>query len=186
MASIVSISNATLIKLGKSTINSIDDPTEEARACKAIFSQSLDTLLQQHPWNFAIHRDTLAVLSAAPEFEFLYKFQLPTDPYCLQVVEVDSDYEYKIEGRLLFSDDDSIKLKYIKRIEDYNELSPMFIEALVFYMAAQLSVPLVDKVSVKDAMNADYKYFLYQAKLLDSSEDSAEAFTTGSWLTCRS
>jgi hypothetical protein len=185
MASIVSISNQVLIKLGKSTINSIDDPTEEARACKAVFSQSLDTLLQQHPWNFAMHRDTLAVLSETPEFEYNYKYQLPTDPHCLQVIEVDSNYEYKIEGRLLFTDDSSVKLKYIKRVEDYNELSPMFVEALTFYIAAQLAIPLVDKKPVKDAMNADYKYFLYQAKLLDSAEDSASAFAEGGWLEAR-
>ena len=162
MASITSISNQSLIKLGKSTINNIDDKTEEARACKEVFPQALDTLLQQHPWNFAKCRtslaqtiNTLAVLSEAPEFEYLYKYQLPTDPYCLQVLEVDSNYEYKIEGRLLFTDDDSVKLKYIKRVEDYNELSPMFVEALAFYIASQLAIPLVDKVSVKDAMNAD-------------------------------
>jgi len=185
MASKVSICNSALIKLGANTITSLTEDSEEARKCNAIFSDVLDNLLQLHPWNFAIQRASLAKLSETPEYYFQYYFQLPTSPYCLQVIEVYNDPEYKIEGRKLATNEDDVKIKYIGRVTDMNILSPAFRECMAFYIARDLSDVMTGSGRQKTDYNALFEKSFKLAKLRDAQEDTPDEVNEGNWIETR-
>ena len=49
------------------------------------------------PFNFSITRTTLAQLSTAPTYGFAHQYALPTNPFCLRVLEMEEkDYKFKI------------------------------------------------------------------------------------------
>jgi len=88
MATDVSICSNALRRLGDAPITSLTDDTERARLCNAFFPDARDTVLRAHPWNFAITRASLPQLSDTPAYGFNYMYALPTDPYCLRVLEM--------------------------------------------------------------------------------------------------
>ena len=98
----------------------------------------------------ARHRD--------PAFEFSKQFTLPTDPFCLRVLQLsNTDILYKIEGRKLLCNESTIEMLYVGRVEDGNQYDMLLIEALAAAMAADLAYPLVGS----SALGANM-YQLYQ------------------------
>jgi hypothetical protein len=185
MASKVSISNMALVRIGVNSITSLTEDSEQARLCNLVFNQSLDYLLQLYPWNFALVRTSLAQSSSNPIYDYAYQYQLPTDPFCLQVVSVEDGTEYKIEGRLLLTDEQSINIIYIKRVTDMNELTALFIETMIFYMGAQLALPLTNNKGMADAMFSQYQVALQKARMRDAQEDTPKAMQEVGWITTR-
>lgn len=185
MSSKVSISNQALVRIGVDTISSLMENSEQARLCNLIFSQNLDYLLQLYPWNFALVKASLAQSSTDPLYGYANAFQLPTDPYCLQVVEVENDYTYKIEGRLLLTNEPFVNITYIKRVTDINELSALFIETMVFYLASQLCLPLTNDKGINNDMQTKFQMALQKARLRDAQEDTAKTMRESSWVSVR-
>ena len=113
MPSNVDIANLALSNLGADRILAIDEDSENARKVDAIYIFVRDIVLSAHPWNFAVKRTTLALLTETPEFDFTYAFQLPSD--YIRVLDTDIPTgKYKIEaGKKLLSNSSAIKIKYI-------------------------------------------------------------------------
>jgi len=185
MASKVGMCNAALRKVGANTINSLTEGSEEARICNERFDEILDTLLQLHPWNFALHRAELSVTLPAPAFGYTNKYLLPTNPYCLKVESEDAGYDYVIEGRYLLSNYGTIKIKYIKRITDVNDLSAAFRECFSDYLAGELAVPLTGSLQLKGLMLQQFGASFKWARLRDAQEGTPETQPEGSWITTR-
>lgn len=138
------IANRALSRLGARPILSMEDNSAEAVACRLAFPAVRDESLRSHRWNFARKRIALSRLATAPEFEWLYQYELPTD--CLRVMEInDSDVweaplpSYEIEGRKILTDSESLNLKYIARIEDSNLFDVLFVRMLVLALAADIA-----------------------------------------------
>ena len=156
----VDICNQALYNLGVDTpIVALTDDSSNARACNRIYARLRDTLLQQHPWNFAINRATLAALAAKPGYEYTYAYALPTDPFCLRVLELREErdptlgsYPYQIESvvdgastyNVLVTDSDSALIKYIKKVTDPTQFDALFTQALVDLMTSRLAMPITN------------------------------------------
>jgi hypothetical protein len=175
----------SLTRLGVDTITSLLENSEQARLCNLLFNQSLDYMLQLYPWNFALVRTALALSAEEPEYDYNYAYQLPTDPYCLQVVAIKDEYSYKIEGRKLLTDATDVYILYIKRVIDMNELSALFIEAFVLYLASQLCMPLTNNKGMSDSLFTQYQVALQKARLRDAQEDTPKLMQEVSWITAR-
>lgn len=189
-----SISNAalSLLKAENRISNLTQDTSLEARLCNQHFDQSLDAVLEMHPWNFSIERATLAKSADTPVYQYDYKYQLPTNPYCLKVLEVvDSDeYEvvdWNILGRYVETDIDGISIKYIKRVSNLTEASSTFIEALTYYLAAKLAEPLLHSSDVVARMERGFRIFFMRAKKSDSQQGipKGESDSDYAWLEAR-
>lgn len=181
MASKVQMANAALTKVGGNLILSLTEGTAAARACNTRFDDILYSLLQDHPWNFAVERATLVPLTAAPNHEYDYKFLLPTNPYCLKVLDVYLEVPYKVEGRYILCNESSIDIKYIKRITDVNELSPMFRELFSLKLAADLAYSEAGSVNLKQQLLEEFNRLLREARSIDAQEDTPDEFRKGSW-----
>ena len=145
----VEIVNAALTLLGEQSITSLDDEADTARACKRLYTLTLEACLRDHNWNFAQLRRGLARMTAAPEFEFSWQYALPTDPLCLRVIEtdLDADEAYRIETykteteqvRVIVTDSCSVSVLYVAKLTDPALWDALFVDAFVFELAYRLS-----------------------------------------------
>ena len=175
MASRVAISNLALTVLGADRITSLDDNSENARRLTAVFDYCREDVLRAHPWNFAIIRAQLARLASTPAFGYDYEFQLPAD--CLRVIEVNDGTslitDYKIEGRKVLCDNDTLYTKYIGDVIDPNQYTSQFISVLSSRLAAELAYAITNNKSTQELMMTIYLQRLQQAKEADAQESSS-------------
>lgn len=135
-----------LDKLGADHINNLDDDTDTdagAIKCRVHFEQTRDALLRSYWWPFASDRKTLSRLVATPDFEYAFQYELPTDYLDMKgiweggVTNYNFD-AYDIEGSLLLTDENEMKIKYIKKVTDPTKFDPLFTEVFVLRLAMKL------------------------------------------------
>jgi len=176
MATEVSICANALRRLGDSPIVSLTDDTESARLCNAFYSEARDEVLRSHPWNFAITRQQLSQLSTTPLYQYSYQYALPTDPYCLRVLEMEySDYVFKIEhlagtGRVLLTDEGTAKIIYIARVTDTAQFDSLFIDTLTAKLSVDLAYPVTGSVQLQQNMQKLFESKLREARSVDGQE----------------
>ena len=176
MATEVSICSNALRRLGDDPITSLTDDTERARLCNAFYTDARDAVLRSHPFNFSITRTTLAQLSDTPAYGYDYQYALPTDPYCLRVLEMEfKDYEFKIEnvathGRVLLTNEGTAKILYIARITDTNLFDAMFVDVLTAKLAVDLAYPVTNSMAVQKQMQDLFQKKLSEARSIDGQE----------------
>jgi hypothetical protein len=175
MASDVQICNMALYLLGAEAITAISPPddNDRARVCALWYAPSRDAVLRAHDWNFAIRRATLNLdTPSTPTSGYDYQFVLPTDPYCLRVIEVNDDPEadWVVEGRRLLSDDSTVILKYLAQITDPGNFDSLFVEALAVKMAVNLAMPITKDAKVMANMNQLYEMKLAEARGVNDHE----------------
>ena len=162
MASIVDICNGALNQLGASTILSLTEDSKNARLCNARYTQVRDSLFRSHPWNCLQKRVQLAADTTAPAWGFTSAYTLPTD--CLRLLRIlDYDSNHKVEGRKILTNNSSMKILYVARIEDPNEYDELLRETLSAAIAADIAYAVTSSNPVAQNM-----YNLYQTKLKDA------------------
>lgn len=75
----VEIGNMALGEVPAPFMTSLEDTTQEAIQVRNAYQPSLDLLLDAHDWDFAIKRETLAVVDNTRGDEWTYSYQLPAD-----------------------------------------------------------------------------------------------------------
>ena len=175
--SAVEICNNALIKLGSNTITSLTDDTKPARLCNKMYTIMRDDLLRAHPWNFAIARATLAQLEAKPAFGFSFQYQLPSDS--LRVLKLNTSHTpYRIEGRKLLTDSNTVELIYIKRVTDEAQFDSNYSNILALRIAAQLAYVITNSVRLAESIKQEFRLELNRAKMNDAQEDSIHILQT--------
>lgn len=205
------IVNLALVRLGhKQTITSLDEGTPTADVAKVLYAPSRDAVLEAHPWNFAIRRAELSRSADAPDFEFQYRFALPSGPnppYCLRVIRTrwealpgtgswvyslpfvsgyTSLVPYRIEGRWLLANEEACAIEYIARIEDVAQYTGSFVHSLSLKLAAEMALPLTDEARVVQSMTQLYESSLRDARTADAQEGTPrEVIDDSGWVMSR-
>ena len=162
MASVVDICNGALNQLGASTILSLTEDSKNARLCNARYTQVRDSLFRSHPWNCLQKRVQLAADTTAPAWGFTSAYTLPAD--CLRLLIIlDYDSNHKVEGRKILTNNSSMKILYVARIEDPNEYDELLRETISAALAADIAYAVTSSNPVSLNM-----YNLYQTKLKDA------------------
>ena len=162
MASVVDICNGALNQLGASTILSLTEDSKNARQCTARYTQVRDSLFRSHPWNCLQKRVQLAADTTAPAWGFTSAYTLPAD--CLRLLRIlDYDSNHKVEGRKILTNNSSMKILYVARIEDPNEYDELLRETISAALAADIAYAVTSSNPVSLNM-----YNLYQTKLKDA------------------
>jgi hypothetical protein len=175
-----------LFELGQEGINSFDDGTKRSILCKYFYPIIRDAVLRAYPWNFAITRQELAEEETSPLYGYSYSYALPTDPYCLRALEMEeTEGTFKIEGRHLFTDEGSVKLKYIARIINAGLYDSLFREALIARLAATLAYPITRTTSVSRDMWALYEAKLREARTMSGMEGTIDQYESDDLTTVR-
>ena len=169
MASVVEICNSALNQLGASTILSLTENSKNGRLCNARYETVKDSVLRAHPWNSAIKRQTLAADTANPDWGFAKQYTLPSD--CLRVLTIQNyDSNYKIEGRKILTNDTSVKLVYVARITDPNEMDVLLRETISASLAADIAYAVTSSNPTASNMYNLFQDKLREARFVDATE----------------
>lgn len=175
--SVVEIGANALRLLGADPITSLDDPTERARLVQAFWPMVRQAVLRAHPWGFATRFATLARLAEGPAWRYRYAYQLPTQPYCVRVIETSldpHDTPWIVSGRTIVTDATSVKIAYVADVTDPGEYDTLFASAVTARLAAELAYPVTASVQVAAGMWQLYQARLAEARHVDSLEASPQ------------
>lgn len=198
MSSKVDISNQALDRIGVDAILSFTENSEPARKVNLIFDDLLNETVQEAAWNFAVKRVELPRLVDTPIIGFNYKYQLPND--CLQVLRIITDYTdpydydsystretvpYKIEGRELLTDEETVYISYIKEITDVQELSNLFRVYFTTKLAHRLCYGLTGNASLQDRLEKELVNQGRKARKAEAMEIAPKALFSSSFIDLR-
>lgn len=182
MATQVEICNIALLSIGQPTIVRIDANSPQARACTACWDLAREGLLGMHPWSFAIVRTTTASDGSTPAFNYDYRHAFPTN--AIKVFPPGEGRQpqddYKIEGRYILSNSDTLYVRYIDDITDPTVFPPTFSNALAAYMAWYMVMTLVQGNTArreKEILWQDFERLLSKARMEDSGMQGFHNFT---------
>lgn len=180
----VDVANLALIKLGDVQITTFEDDSAHARVVKLLYPRVIDAVLRDHRWRFSVRQATLARLAGAPTWRYHYRYQLPTDPYCLRIIRVsteDPDLNnrdpWEIQGREVLTDGETVMIEYVARITDPQMWDVQFLDAVVERLASELSMPITNTPSLRAQLLQGYVLKIDAAKATDGMEGTPEVVT---------
>jgi hypothetical protein len=189
MASDVDICNSALNMIGASNIISLTEDSKAGRVCNQRYEFVRDSVFRAHPWNCLIRRAALSALSDAPSYEYTKQYQLPTDPFCLRVLdvegEVSSGVTYVIEGRKLLTDEGTINLRYLARVTDANEYDALLTETISARMAHEIAYTMTNSNGFTESLWNLYLMKLSEARFADATEGTPEELVSDNFTTIR-
>ena len=169
--------------LGANTITSFADDDSNAVLVTRFYGSERDALLRSHRWNFAISTANLASLADTPIIDWQFKFTLPTDPYCLRILDVrtvtgDIYLDFAIQGRELYTEESTVDITYVQRVEDPTQFDALFYQALVFRLAWKMAYPVTRSSATMSLMGQMYDAVVRDARTVDSQEGTPEIIAT--------
>lgn len=181
----VDVCNIALKRLGANPIVDFTDGSQEASLCSSLYQTTVDRALREHEWNFAQIRVELARRDTTPSFGFNYEYTLPTKPLCLKINETDpNDAEYDIEntidsageikGKVLRTDESTLRVRYTARIEDVSLWDASFTDYIALSLAVQMVTPLNENSALLRLLGQEAANALQHARSVDSQEGSTK------------
>jgi hypothetical protein len=178
MASDVDICNIALNALGASNIISLTEDSKAARLCNQRYTFVRDSVFRNHPWNCLIQRVGLARDLETTAYEFSFQYTLPSNPFCLRVLDVENEelgsIVYVIEGRKLLTDEGSINLRYVGLVTDPNQYDALLVETIAAALASELAYPIANSNSLQAQLYELYLEKLRAARYVDATEGIAD------------
>ena len=178
MASAVDIANSALNLLGASTISAFTDDSKNARLVNQRYEPVRNRVFRSHAWNCLHKRVQLAQNSTAPVVEYSHAYALPSD--CLRVLKVHngttdsikSAIDYKLEGRNIVTDLDTIFLIYIALDTDPNNYDTYLRESISHQLAADICYAITNNATLANNYMGRADERLREARFIDATENS--------------
>lgn len=188
------ICNMALLDLGHQKITAIGEATTAGEMCEIYYGPTRDALLRTHPWNFAIKRETLAAQSTAPNHEYDYAYPLPADFIRMIRTNLEAegydDGDWRIEyvgsTKCLVSNETTVKIEYVARVEDVAQYDPLFVQILAKMLAVAMCMKLADNASLKSALADELRELAPGARLADATDSTPREIVGYDWVTSRS
>jgi|TARA_R100000482_G_scaffold49096_3_gene17354 hypothetical protein len=189
MPSAVDISNAALNTLGATNIISLTEDSKAGRLINQRYELVRDAVFRSHNWNSLIKRSELSQDSVAPAFGYTFKYPLPGD--CLRVLEFSNGTlmypqdnmtdntggpVYVIEGRDLLTDEGTVFIKYIARIEDPNLYDTLLVDTIAARLAFEICYAITGSNAMIATTKALYDEKIKEARFVDATEGAAAKF----------
>jgi len=200
MPSTVDIANFSLNNLGASNISSLTENSKAARIVNQRYEAVRDAVFRAHPWNCLIRRAQLAQETEAPAFGYSKQYALPTDPFCLRVLEFSNgtlSYPqdnitnnsggpvFVIEGRKLLTDEGTARIKYIGRVTDPQQYDASLVEALAARLGAEICYAITGSTSMVQIQTALYESKMTEARFNDATEGATQRLEASDFIESR-
>ena len=178
MASVVNMCNSALNLLGASTIAALTDDTKNARLCNQRYEPVRNRVFRSHAWNCLHKRVQLAQNSTAPIVEYDHAYALPSD--CLRVLKIHNGttdsiadaLDYKLEGRNIVTDINTVYLIYIALDTDPNNYDTYLRESISHQLAADLCYAITNNATLANQYMTRADERLREARFIDATENS--------------
>jgi hypothetical protein len=149
----IDLINRALVNLGETTITDLTDEDTISVSCATVYPSVRDEVLGLYPWRCTLKRARLARLSTAPENEWTYAFQLPSDRigeprtvWNTSKVGAEPFKLFDLEGDTLVTDAAEIWVEYPWLINEAN-YSAHLRTLIVFVLSARLAEPVTEDSS---------------------------------------
>lgn len=184
------IANLALSRLGANLIASLSDGTASANYVSLHLPRAYKQTLAHHDWAFARTRASLAALSDAPLYGYLYAYQLPADfvRFCCPpdaitgepTVGVTTDgSEWRVEGQQILTDSETVYINYIADLDAPQVFPEWFTQAVVGRLASELSIALARSESMRGILYQEAVVALADAVALDTQTSPEADAVTG-------
>jgi len=194
MTTDVDIANKALYLIGDTRIASLTENNKRAQVCSEFYENLRDAMLARYNWQFAIKRDAIAASVTAPAFGFDLAYPVPADFLALiQANEfyaapslndyrTSDDRDWVVEGNQILTNWSSpLKIRYIKRVEDPNQWTALFIEAFAQALAIKIHRALAGKAKLEE-LRVDYQDTMDMALMRNEIESPPEVIADDSWI----
>ena len=160
----LSIKNMALDELPADRIEAEDENSLNAEVTERNYQPALELLLEDHDWDFAIRRATLATIANVRANEWTYAYALPSDmasprhllPYASSAVAssvpgyspvgrlrgFEVATPFVISGGTLFTDREEAVLEYITNAPAESTFTAKFARALATELASRIVMPI--------------------------------------------
>lgn len=160
----IEICSNALIRLGAIPIQSFDDKTDIATACKNIYGPKKKYMLSFYPWRFSMKFSQLSRDLETPVAHWKYQYTLPSDKIQAGFPEVYTSNninsytidDWEIIGNKLMTNEPEIWVKYQFNINE--ELWPEYFTEL---MIKVMQVELCQIVTDNTTLFQELKYEVY-------------------------
>lgn len=169
----IDIVNLALGHLKHKAVNSITPPDSNSKGAEEgakWYDDIRRYALSKHGWNFAFKRAQLAAAVTAPEYEYLYKYELPNDYIRLASIGDSwcSGIDYEDEDfYLLTNEAGPLKIKYVYDLKEVVKFSPAFTMAFSMYLAGAMAYGVTGNATLKDILWAQADKVVAEAKSID-------------------
>ena len=186
------ICNQALDILKEAEITNLENDNRPiVRWMRRNFDTSRDSLLSRYDWNFALQRVVLAASAEQPAFGWSHAFTIPHD--CLRVLPVTvcghsegTPIRHEVEGACILTDAPGpLKVRYVRRTEDYDRYPASFIEALAAYIAMKCGHWVTGKVSYVQVAQGLYREAIDVAWRIDAIEGTSPRAADDDWVAMR-
>tara|TARA_R100001198_G_scaffold72325_1_gene44476 strand:- start:695 stop:1261 length:567 start_codon:yes stop_codon:yes gene_type:complete len=169
----LAIINNALRELNVERISTLGDDCKQAEVMADIYDIARLEMMEENPWNFAIKRAVLAQDPTDPAFGWEAAFILPSD-FVYAVAEYDEN-EFEVEGNLLLTNAEEIKLVYVSDMQDTSKYSPSFIKAFYLELAVRACFPLGQDKAHKQMLIVLAEAALSKARSFSAQQDDSDA-----------
>ncbi len=183
MATELEVQNQALYRCGAEPIASASDDVERARVVASSWPFVREEVLRSHSWNCTTERVVLTPSVTAPVWGYATAYDLPAD--CLRVMEADTAYEWRVEGRQVVTQGSGdLNIRYQKDLAPDDWDASLTI-AVVLRLAAEIVERVTDSTTKREALIAEYDAWIRQARQADAQEQSEIEFVEDSFITAR-
>ena len=195
----MTIANMAIGMIGGKLLKSdtFQDETSEGKQVRLFYDACRQEVLCEHPWSFATLRAALATIAGQPimtEDAMTVIYALP-DNYLKMVALSDFNATYRIEsgsnlatptGKVLLSNINNLKIKYIYDNDDPSTYFPKFSMALAVKLASIICFPITESAKKAEALAQRYiNIDLISAMSADSGESTQDAPVQDEWEVAR-
>jgi hypothetical protein len=195
MASETQIAKLALQHIGdRYDISDLTEATVEAEQVNLIFDDTRDSLLRQHPWNFAKKFATPAALTGTVPNNFDYMYTYMTDAVrvlgVVDPLDAGTTIEFEVarnsaDTKVILTDQVDAEFFYTARITNPAEFDPEFTMALSYALATKLAMPLTGDRQIMGDMATLARNEINSAWETDSNEGLPETPPDADWIQAR-
>jgi len=189
MTSKIEICNLALLQIGGRPITNLNEKSKAAYLCNRLYAPSRDAVLESFPWSFALQRQTLALLAEPAPDPWSHAYQKPVD--CLRAEEIiptrpDTPVLFAVEGNKILTEQAGAVLLYVRSIDDPTLFSAQFVQALLWYLAGKLAIPLTgDEAKTKLCLQM-YGAVTQEARTIQANQGRPRSKPLPPWIAARS
>lgn len=177
----IQICNLALSRIGVENIETLNEASEPARACRQFYDHVRQVVLRKFPWTFATRRQQLALLPEEPK-DYLYAYRYPTgcvylrDLYNEDYDNVPALTDYKLasdpSGQVIYTDVENACVEYTADITDTALFDGQFCEALSWKLAGAVAFKLTGNVQLVQLAEQQYQNLFLEAIADNSNEQN--------------
>lgn len=180
----VTVCNMALSHIGKDSIQLLTEASVQAEACNTFYENSRDAALEAVDWNFARHRQSLALLVETPPDDWTFVYSYPSN--CVRILRLAHvmrnprrPYPFEValnaagDAKVVLSDVQDARAVYTRRITNENLFPPLFVEMFAYKLAAAIAIPLTRSPEIAESMEKMFnlKKSIAAAQTMNEGDD---------------